>query len=388
MAAALRIPLSLQILTHAPGRLVVSLLGILLAVVLMFSQVGFRDAMFDSQAEIIQRFRGDLVIVNKLKYIMSAPEPFASRRLYQARAVPGVRAVYPLYIERALSLWKNPIDHRLRPIRALGFNPADPVFDIPEVEASADALRRPNTVLFDETSRDGYGKPHAGTQTELAHQAVTVAGTFTLGTDFMTEGNVIMSDRNFEKFFRGRSSPSPRLDTVEVGVVQLLPRANLDEVQTALRAALPGDVLVLTKAKLVQKERRYWEDHTAIGYVFYLGMGVAIVVGIIICYQILYTNVSNYLPQFATLKAIGFTNAYLIGVVLQQAAFLAVLGFLPALLAARALLWIVGNLTGLVMVFKPDRVVSILALTLVMCLTAGTIAIGRVRTADPAEVFK
>jgi putative ABC transport system permease protein len=388
MSQPLSIPLALKILIHTPGRLAVSLAGILLAVVLMFSQTGFRNAMFDSQAHVIHQLDGELFILSKAKHIIYDPDSIPSRRIYQAKAVPGVKAVHPLYIESAASIWRNPVDRKLRPIRVLAFNPDDPVFKFPEVAAGADALRMSNTVLFDANSRDYYGKPQAGTETELAQKQVTVVGTFHLGTDFFTDGNVIMSDRNFEKFFPDRSARKPHLDKVAIGVVKLYQGSNRETVQTALRAALPEDVNILTKQELVDRETEYWKDNTAIGQIFLLGMIVAIGVGIIICYQILYTNVSNYLPQFATLKAIGYSDLYLVGVVLQQAVFLSVLGFLPALLAASVLFRIVSDLTGLLMFLTPPRTAFILLVTVAMCLISGSIAVRRILTADPAEVFK
>jgi len=388
MARLLTVPLALKILIDTPGRLAVSLGGIILAVLLMFSQTGFRYAMFDSQAEIIHQLDGDLFILNKLKHIIYDPEPFASRRIYQALAVPGVRAVHPLYMEGADSVWRNPLTRKLRRIRVLAFNPTDSVFRFPELAACADALRRPDTVLFDTKSRDYYGNPQAGTRTELAGREVTVVGTFRLGTDFMTDGNLIMSDRNFEKFFPDRSFRRPHLDKVAIGLVKLDPDANPTEVQQALRAALPADVKILTKPELVAQETEYWKDNTAIGQIFLVGMVVAIAVGTIICYQILYTNVSNYLPQFATMKAIGFSDFYLVRVVLEQAVFLSVLGFIPALLAANVLCWIVSYLTGLLMYLNVPRAGFVLGVTVAMCLVSGCIAIRRILTADPAEVFK
>lgn len=388
MARPLTLPLALKILIDTPGRLAVSLGGIVLAVVLMFSQTGFRNAMFDSQTQIIEKLQGDLFILNRLKHIMYDPDTFASRRIYQALAVPGVEAVYPLYIEGVTSIWRNPVKHTLRPIRVLAFNPDDAVFDFRSVAEHANALRMPDTVLFDEKSRDYYGNPHVGTRTELSGREVTVVGTFRLGTDFLTDGNVIMSDRNFEKFFPDRRSPKPHLDKVAIGVVKRDPRFDLTKVQEALQAALPKDVEVVTKDELLRQERQYWNENTAIGKIFLLGMVVAIVVGIIICYQILYTNVSNYLPQFATLKAIGFSEWYLVGVVLEQALFLSVLGFLPALLAAWVLFEIVSYETGLLMYLNFPRVGMVLLATVAMCLFSGTIAMRRVLTTDPAEVFK
>jgi putative ABC transport system permease protein len=391
MARLLPIPLSLKILIHTPGRLAVCLAGILLAVVLMFSQTGFRHAMFDSQAEIIHQFDGDLFIINKAKHIMYDPNTFAIRRIYQAKAIPGVRAVFPLYIESAASIWRNPADRTLRAIRVLAFSmnhPDDIIFKLPDVAAHAVALRAPGTALFDEKSRNYYGNPRAGTRTELARQEVTVVGTFRLGTDFFTDGNVIMSDRNFEKFFPDRFSHKSVLDKVAIGVIKLEPGSDVREVQKALRVALAEDVKILTQDELEAQETQYWQENTAIGYIFFLGMVVAVTVGIIICYQILYTNVSNYLPQFATLKAIGYSEFYLVGVVLEQALFLSVLGFLPALLAAQVLFWYVSRETGLLMFFTWDRIVLVLVVTVVMCLISGSIALRRILTADPAEVFK
>jgi putative ABC transport system permease protein len=383
-----KVPLALKILIHTPGRLVVSIGGILLAVMLMFSQTGFRDGMFDSQAELIHQFNGDLFILNKLKHIMYDANAFPSRRIYQALAVPGVRAVWPLYMEGALSVWRNPVDHKRRRIRVLAFNPDDAVFTFPAVAACAEALKMPNTVLFDQKSRHYFGDPKPGTRTELAGREVTVLGTFRLGTDFLTDGNVIMSDRNFEKFFPNRYSQKPHLEKVAIGLVKRDPLVNLDELQKALRAALPEDVVILSKDDLLNREKNFWKDNTAIGQIFLVGMIVAIIVGIIICYQVLYTNVSNYLPQFATLKAIGFTDLYLVGIVLEQAMFLSVLGFLPALLGARFLFWYVSSQTGLLMRMTTMRCAIVLLLTVGMCLISGTLAMRRILTADPAEVFK
>jgi putative ABC transport system permease protein len=385
---ALRLPLALQILLHTPGRLVVSMAGIVLAVVLMFSQAGFRNAMFDSQTELIRRLNGDLFLVSRLKYLLYARDSFPIRRLHQTRAWPGIQAVYPLYMETTRAIWQNPVDGSTRPIRVLAFNLDDPVFDIPAVHAHAEALRMPDTILFDEKSRDYYGRPHPGAETELSGQKVLVVGTFRLGTDFVTDGNVLMSDHNFLKLFANRASPAPHLDRVEIGLVRLAPGADLRAVQSELQQGLPEDVKVLTRSELAALETKYWQDSSAIGYIFTLGMAVGFLIGIIICYQILFSNVSNYLPQFATLKAMGFTNRYLVGVVIQQGLFLAVLGFVPAVAVAQLLFWGVSALTGLLMFLTVFRITFILLLTVAMCTVSGIIAVRGVISADPAEVFR
>jgi putative ABC transport system permease protein len=388
MTLAPRMPLGLQILTHAPRRLLVSMAGMMLAALLMLSQIGFRDAMFDSQSEIINRLRGDLFIVSKAKYIMTAPQRFPIMRIYEARGVRGVRDAHPLYIESAASTWKDPETSKVRALRVLAFDPEFEVFSFPDLRKHAPELKAQDTVMFDTKSRPFYGRPGAGTTTLLARRPVTVVGTFELGPDFFTDGNVIMSDRNFESFFPDPASTASRLDRVDIGVVDLEQDARIADVKSALEAALPKDVAIFTRAGLVGKETSYWENTTAIGKIFWLGMVVGITVGVVICYQILHTNVSNYLPQFATLKAMGFTSIYLVGVVVQQAVFLAVLGFIPAVLAAWGLFGYVGGKTGLVMSLKWGESALVLLLTVGICLGSAFIAVRRVLDADPAEVFK
>jgi putative ABC transport system permease protein len=382
-----RMPLALRILLHNPSRLAVSVAGILLAIILMFSQLGFRNGMFDSQVEMIRRLNGELFLVSRLKYLTYVPDPFTSRRVSQARACAGVQTVYPLYIEVDRSLWRNANDGSTRPIRVLAFNLDEPVFAIPEVNAHTEALKMPDTVLFDAAARDYYGRPQTGTQTGLARREVTVVGTFRLGTDFLNDGNAIMSDRNFLKFFPDRAA-APYLDKVMVAVVRLEPGADLRTVQANLRRALPDDVTVLTKDEFAELETRYWRDSSAIGYIFTMGLAVGFFIGLVICYQVLYSNVSNYLPQFATLKAMGFADRFLVGIVLQQGLYLALLAFVPGVAAAQVLFWVVGHLTGLLMFLTPLRVLYILALSVTMCMISGIIAVRRILTADPAEVFR
>jgi putative ABC transport system permease protein len=382
-----RLPLGLPILIHNPRRLAVSVSGVVLAAVLMFTQTGFRDAMYDSQTELVRRLDGDLMIVNKLKYLLYSPEPFPSSRIEQVRACPGVAGAYPLYVETERAAWHNDKDGTSRPIRVLGVNPDDPVFDFPQVRAHAQDLKRPDTVLFDEGSRDYYGRPGPGTHTELSRRRVEVVGTFRLGTDFLADGNVIMGDRNFVRYY-----PDPPgmgyLSRVEFGVVRVASGVSVRAVQEELQRRLPGDVLILTKGELIDLEKNYWANNTAIGYIFPLGMMVGLFIGVLICFQILFSNVSSYLPQFATLKAMGFSDRFLIGVVLQQALFLAVLGFVPAAGLAWVLFRLVGGGTGLLMYLNVWRLAFVLFLTMGMCMVAGVAAVRGVLRADPAEVFR
>ena len=146
MTLSHRVPLAWRNLTHDRRRLLVAVSGIGFAVVLMFMQTGFKNALFDSTVKILDDLNADLVLIAKTRYALPANQTFNISRIYQARACEGVRAAYPLYIERPRAVWKQP-DGRAYPIRVLACDPTDPVLLIPEVSLHADALRQPGAEL-------------------------------------------------------------------------------------------------------------------------------------------------------------------------------------------------------------------------------------------------
>jgi putative ABC transport system permease protein len=389
-----RVPLAWLNLTHDPRKLVTSLAGVTFAVLLIFIFNGFKNALYDSQVQLLQRFNADIILVSRLKYTMFVPEQFARRRLYQARAFEGVEAAYPIYTNDAL--WKNPETKKTRPVRVVAFNPADPVIDLPEVtvlpefDSVQDALERPNVVLIDLKSRPELGDITAGVETELSERRVRVVGNYSLGTDFAAgNGNLVTSDQNFLRYFanRGPDEESRSLGTVDIGLVKVSPDADPELIARTLGEALPQDVKVMTKAEFLQQELDYWRENTNIGFVFNLLTTMAFMVGIILVYQILYTDVADHWAEYATLKAMGYRNPFLFGVILQQALFLSVLGFIPGLLISTILYNGAADATGLLMQMTPGRAISIYVLTFVMCAISGAIAVRKIQAADPAEVF-
>ncbi|WP_448604996.1 ABC transporter permease DevC [Thermoleptolyngbya sp.] len=385
----MRTPLAWSNLTYERRRLLTAIAGVAFAVLLMFMFRGFENALYDSQVQLLKVLNGEIIVVNRLKYTMFIPAQFARRRLYQAQAFDGVEAAYPLYI-RDGAAWKNPETKSVRPLRVLAFNPNDPVLKIPEVLSSQTALKLPWTVIVDEKSRTEVGAVTTGTVTELAEQQVHVVGTYSLGTDFASaNGNVIMSDQNFLRYFAnlGPEEQSRGLNTVDIGLLRVRPGADVEAIARTLRDQLPKDVAVLTKPEFVDMELDYWRNNTAIGFVFTLLTIMSFVVGIILVYQILYTDVADHWTQYATLKAIGYSNRYLLGVVFQQALLLGVMGFIPGYLAALVLYRVTANATGLLMQMTLGRGLNILLATVLMCLISGAIAIRKVQSADPAEVF-
>ena len=386
-----RTPLALLNLIHDRKKFLTSMAGVAFAVLLMFLFTGFKNALYDSQTQLLEKLNGEIVIINRLKENMFVPRAFARRRLYQAQAFDGVDGAYALYLSDAR--WKNPDTRKSRPVRVIAYNPSEPVLAIPEVLAREQDLKLPNTAMIDSRSRAELGPLETGVITELADREIRIVGTFSLGTDFASgNGNLIMSDQNFLRFFanRGPEEEQRSFATVDIGLLRVAPSANIDALVQALSEGLPKDVLVLPMdgpTGFIARERTYWEVNTTIGFIFSLLTTMGFVVGIILVYQILYTDVADHWSEYATLKAIGYNNAYLFGVVIQEAIILSVLGFIPGLLISALFYNLGAGVTGLLFKMTPERIANIYILTLVMCLISGAVAVRKVQHTDPAEVF-
>jgi putative ABC transport system permease protein len=269
----------------------------------------------------------------------------------------------------------------------LGIDPADPVFASRQLAEQVSRLRTPDTVLADARCRSHLGRARPGETTEVSQRKVTITGEFQLGTDFLVDGTLITSDRTFFNLFPDYRAVDSQLNRVEIGLLAVENGRSMADVLKKLQAQLPPDVKAMTREELIGLERNYWMRQSPVGLVFNLGTVVGFIVGIVICSQILFTDLSEKMPQFATLKAIGYRNGYLRGVVLKQAFLLALFGFVPGVLGSWLLYQVIGRLSGLLMRMGTDLVAIVFVLTLVMCLLSGMVSVRKVLNADPAEVF-
>ena len=183
--------------------------------------VGLSRALYDSTVQVPIHLNADLVIFNRNATTITVKNPFSRQRLFVARACPGVVAAYPLYIDNRFS-WKSGGQGRSYAIRALAFDPTQPVLTIPEVTSQASKLLLPDNVLFDRLSKSDYGYPQPGDQAQYVSDRVTVAGMFSLGTDFANDGNIVMSDITYvDGHFPLLSKRL--LEQIDLGLVQLVP---------------------------------------------------------------------------------------------------------------------------------------------------------------------
>lgn len=382
-----RTPLAWLQMTREKTRLGVALAGIAFADILMFLQLGFKDALYNSAVTPHIALQGDLFLINPKFESLVLVRGFPKARLYQATGFEGVESVTYLYISQGQ--WRNPTTGVDRTILVFGIDPANSAFKLPEVNQNLDKLKRLDRVLYDQS-----GRPEFGEIAELFHQSgsvetevnndvlVQVAGLFTMGTSFAADGNVITSDSTFLHLFPNRQS-----DQIDVGLIRIKPGADLEQVRANLEASLPNDVKVLTLESFGAGEKKYWANATPIGFIFNLGTIVGFIVGTVIVYQILYSDVSDHLPEYATLKAMGYSDRYLVSVLIQEALFLAVLGFIPGSAVSFGLYHIAQVATQLPVVMTIDRAITVLVLTIVMCTASGAVAMRKLQSADPADIF-
>ncbi|WP_250121413.1 ABC transporter permease DevC [Chroococcidiopsis sp. CCMEE 29] len=378
-------PLAWFQLMKEKTRLAVALAGIAFADMLMFVQLGLVDALFDSATQPHQNLQADLVLINPQFQSLFGVKSFPRERLQQTLAYEGIESIRPLYISS--TQWRNPETLLSREILVWGIDPANPPFALPEVNQNLEQLKLLDRVLFDRASRPEYGpitdlvKQQGTLEVQLNAQTVQTIGLFQMGASFGADGNIITSDSTFLRLFPDRQS-----NQIEVGLINLKPGADVPQIQSQLRTDLPPDVKVLTPQEFAQTEIDYWGDQ-GIGFIFGLGAVVGFIVGIVIVYQILYADVSDHLPEYATLKAMGYSDRYLLGMLLQEALLLAVLGYIPGFLLSLGLYQITYAATLLPIAMKIDRAVLVLLLTIVMCSVSGAIAMQKLRSADPADVF-
>ena len=378
------VPLAWRNLLANKPRLLRSSGGIGFAVLLMLTQLGFERAFFNASLEVIRLLDGEIFLQRASKYRFATKDPFRARDLESARAVAGVASAWPLYADWHHVFWRNPANGKDYLVRVFAFDPDQPVLSLPALSANLADLNGLDTAIVDRRSRRFLGMDPPPTAAELNGTKIKIIGSFALGPDFENDGTVVIGNRTFAKLMPGPRGGSP---DVELGVVKLIPGSDPTAVQRAIAAAAPKDLAVLTKAQLLELERRFQAEVSSAGPIFVMGTLVGFIVGMLISYQIIYTDLAEQQPQYATMKAMGYRTGYLIRVVLEQALLSALTGWIPASLIAILLFRILGEIALLPLHMTVELAVVSFLLTLGMCLISAVLAVRRVISADPAGVF-
>ncbi|WP_376097711.1 ABC transporter permease DevC [Roseomonas sp. CCTCC AB2023176] len=383
---ALAVRLAWRQLRSEKARLASAIAGVMFACVLVFMQLGFRSALFDSATALIGAMRADVFLMHPLTTASFRPETLPRIRAYQALAVPEVQAAAPIYLAQAT--FRNPENGSRRAIQLVGFDVESGVMDFPGLAPLVPMLKRPDSFAFDMRSRPEFGavgqmfRDRGEFPIQVGNRDMTIVGTIEIGPSFGADGNMVLSDVNFRRIVPGRN-----VSQVDLVAIKLRDGADPAAAMASLRRVLPQDVVVMSATELRAHERAYWENATPIGFIFMFGSLMGLVVGMVIVYQILFSDIAGHLKEYATLKAMGYSNGYLARVVLGAAVILAILGFIPGAIASSLLYDFVGSATFLPLFMTPDRLVQVFVMIFTMCAVAGLLAVRKLRDANPADMF-
>jgi putative ABC transport system permease protein len=376
----MKTPLAWRNLLHDKRRTMAAASGVAFAILLVFMQIGFYTACLASATLIYDLCDFDVILLAKPYVHLRSSGAIPKARLYQALATPGVASVAPVYVNSAL--WRNTENGVGREILVLGVNPADRPFRATRINRDLGLLARPDTVIMDQVARPLVG-PHAvGTITELNGRRIEVVGEYRQGAGLIADGAALTSDLTFSRLM-----PRGSLDRVELGLVRLAASADPQSVLAQLRVRLPDDTLVWSRAQVNAREQYFFTRVKPMGFMFTSGVLIGLVVGGVILYQILSADIANQIPQYATLKAIGYGRGYFYRVVMTEGLLFAVLGYLPALVLSWGLYGLVRTLAQIPMYLTPPCAALVLGLSVAMCVLSGLLAIRKVNAADPAELF-
>ncbi|MDR2845030.1 MAG: ABC transporter permease DevC [Puniceicoccales bacterium] len=384
----LGIPLAWLQLTAERKRFAAAVAGITFAVTMMLFQSGLHTALFQQVLTPFLKLRADIYIVSaQYEYIgnIGGPRTFPAETLWRVRALPEVDAAYPLWLS-AMPL-RNPETGKLRDLFVMAFEPHHRVFADAAIDAQRDKLASGDTALMDALAHPDFG-PYAAAlatqervHTELNDVGLDIVGLCSIGTTFVADGNLVTSRDAFFRVFPGMTP-----ERVMAGVIQLKPGSDTGAVVASLRALLPQDVHVYSTAEMLAREKAYWSDRTPIGFVITASMLVAMIVGAVIVYQILYTDVNDHLPEYATLKSIGFSDGYFVRLVLQESVILSVAGFVPGVLLALLMYHLTRTMAGMPVELEWQNLTAVFLLALGMCMVAGALATRKLRHANPADI--
>lgn len=383
------LPLAWLQLKRQPVRYLVAVTGIGFAALLMYMQIGFQSGLLTSATTFYQALDADLFLISPGTLNSGSFQQFPQSLLYQAPGIDGVQQAIPAYIAN-VSVQK--LDG-IKPtnLRIIGFNPSNQIFNLKEVSAQLDKIKTPGFALFDTLGNKNTG-PIATAVKENGYQYLTlsnlsrqfrVAGLFRLGSTFAADSNIITSDTTaVELAFR-----QINLGEISLGLIRLENGRSLDTIQKELQYLYGEELQVRTKKELIDQEQNYWNTASSFGVIFGFGTFMGLLVGGVVVYQVLYTDVSDHLKEYATLKAMGFSNMYILIIVIQEAFLLGISAFIPATLLSAAMYSFLTSAAGIRISMTSDKTILVGSLTMGVCAASAAIAIRKLRDADPASVF-
>ena len=386
-----KIPIAWLQLQYQKGQTIAAILGIAFTAILLFMQIGFRSGFLESLVQLPASYQSEVFLMNTSTVTVLRPITFSERRLYQALAFKEVESVTPIYLSEIL--WRDPTQKELfiRRIKVIAFPLTSSVIDLPGLKDNLNKLKIDDVFLIDEKSRPelapvisetkNQGQAITEIKTNSGFKRIEVVGLFQLGANSVFNGSVITSDANFLRIFARNK------EEINLGLIKLKPGVDVEQIIRQMQSYFPDDVKILSKSDAITEEKAFYEYGSPIGLIFRFGLGGAIVVGTVILYQILYQKISRFIKDYATLKAIGYSNNSLVIIILEETLLLAILGYIPGFILSCLMYDILAKATSLKFEMTFDVAIAVLLLICLICSFSGLIAVRKLKEADPVDIF-
>ena len=382
------LPLAWLQLKRQPVRYLVAVAGIGFAALLMYMQIGFQSGLLTSATTFYEALDADLVLISPKTVNSGSFSQFPQSQLFRAKGYEGVESVVPIYVANVTAQKLGGVQPTS--LRLIGYNPEQKALNLEAVNTQASDIKTPGYVLFDtegnkrtgpvtkQVKMNGY---QFMTSFDLS-QSFRVVGLFGLGSTFAADSNLISSSSTAIQL-----AGQLNFGEISLGLVKLKDKSILPLLQKNLKVLYEGNIQVLTKEELVTQERNYWNNASSFGIIFGFGTFMGVLVGGVVVYQVLYTDVTDHLKEYATLKAMGFSNLFILAIVIQEAILLGISSFIPATLVSTGMYAFLTSASGINIAMTHDKIVFVGSLTMGVCAASATIAVNKLRDADPASVF-
>ncbi|NJM33394.1 MAG: ABC transporter permease [Rhodomicrobium sp.] len=382
-----RLPVGFLQLTHSPARFAAALAGVAFANVLVFVQLGLTGAMYESVATPYRLFEPDLLLISPYdSETLADTATIPRQRIYQALVHPDITSGTPVFLGTAS--WLSG-EGSSSAIQFVGLDTQATAFVAPHLRAPLVSLSLEDTALVDLRTRFvnmqsfEQARPDAPLTFEIGNRQLGAIGTTSIGGGFGGDGVFILSDQTFFRLFPRRSSATPSHI-----LLKLRTGADAGRVAAELTQLLPpGTVRIRPIRQAMEEEQRYQMTERPTGLIFAFGVGIGVIVGIVIAYQVLNSDVTDHIREYATFKAMGHRNAFFVGIVMEEAIILAAIGFWPGLILSELFYVSLAHLTNIPIFMTTERAVAVFFGTIAACGVSGVLAMRKLAAADPADLF-
>ncbi len=372
--------LAWQNVTHKKWRAAASLGGVAFSILLMFMQLGIFSAAENSADLVYRAIDFDLVLTSPQYVFMVNAGTMPRDVAVRASDIPGVESAKPFYA--SFTLIRSVSDQLRRGILLMGIDPTQSPMKDQAIAEQAHLLHQPDTTLMDREARGEFGPRDVGMSIDLGFGNAKIVGNYKLGTGFIAGADAIVSDHTYCRLLPGRRVDRPNLIFVKAKEGQ-----SIERLAHRLRLSIGQDVRVWTRPEITAAERNYFVNIKPIGIMFRSGVIIGFLVGAVTLYQILATQVASHIRELATMKAMGYSDGNVYGLVVIEGFIYAIVGFIPAYFGGELLYKILREAAKVPVSMTPERAITVFLLTLIMCAVSSILAARKVRTADPAELF-